>query len=136
MCVFNQLIYHFLLSLFLFTNCFIFNPSFLSFVLPLQLLCSNKVLSVKIDSLSSSNEEARTRLQVIIQWWEEFCSNYEDVIPWLEEAESDLSELMARYSNTSSPRQSPLVLLQRLKVGTAKSNSVGPCYAYILFVRG
>ena len=77
---------------------------------------STKLLGSKVEQLQSSCNETRTRLQVIVQWWEEFYANYNDVLPWMEGVEDDLNELSQRHSYEQVPRFSPIMLLWQLKV--------------------
>ena len=77
---------------------------------------SNKLLGSKIEQLQSSCNVTSTRIQVIVQWWEEFHANYNDVLPWMERVEADLNELFQRYSYEQVPRFSPIKLLWQLKV--------------------
>ena len=80
------------------------------------MLSTNKFLVAKLEKMQTSSEEARTRLQVIVHWWEEFQDNYSEGVPWLEGAESDLDELSRRHKDETSPRFSPITLLRQVTV--------------------
>lgn len=82
----------------------------------LQLVIVNKTLSAEVETLVSSTEQAKLRLQLLIQWWEEFHGNHGDVVSWLDEAERSLRQLIARYVSTQPPRTSPGDVLEELKV--------------------
>ena len=64
----------------------------------------------------SNSEQAKLRLQLLVQWWEEFQSNHVEVLTWLEDAENGLEQLLARYRSLQPPRVSPVDVLQDIKV--------------------
>ena len=70
-----------------------------------------------IEELSDSANSAKIWLQLFIQWWVEYSSNYDEVCPWLKGAESQLEQLVVREESIQSPPVSPKGLLQDAKVG-------------------
>ena len=76
----------------------------------------NHTLTKKVEVLSDSANSAKVRLQLFIEWWAEYCSNYGEISPWLEGAESRLGQLVARGESTQAPLVSPVELLQDAKV--------------------
>ena len=82
----------------------------------LQLLGVNKTLAAEIDVLMSNAEQAKLRLQLLVQWWEEFESNQTEVSSWLDEADTGLALILARHQSPHPPRVSPIDLLQEIKV--------------------
>lgn len=76
----------------------------------------NKTLTSEIETLSSSTEAAKLRLQLLIEWWVEYNGNYDDMLPWLDSMESSLSQLIARFKSTHPPRVSPMDLVQEIEV--------------------
>ena len=83
---------------------------------PLQLVAVNKALVSEIKNLSASTEQAKLRLHLFIQWWEEFHINRDDILPWLKGMETRISQMMTRFISTLPPRVSPSDMLQELKV--------------------
>lgn len=47
-----------------------------------------------------SANSAKDRLQLFIQWWVEYSSNYDKLCPWLKGAASQLEQLVAREEST------------------------------------
>ena len=76
----------------------------------------NYTLTKKVEELSDSANSAKVRLQLFIEWWAEYCSNYSEISPWLEGAESRVVQLVARGESTQAPLVSPVELLQDAKV--------------------
>ena len=70
-----------------------------------------------IEELSDFANSAKIWLQLFIQWWVEYSSNYDEVCPWLKGAESRLEQLVVREESIQSPPVSPKGLLQDAKVG-------------------
>ena len=91
----------------------------------LQLVGINKALTHEIEILTSNSEQAKIRLQLLIQWWEEFYGNHSDVVSWLDEAETNLSQLLARFRSSQPPRVSPSEILQDMKVRTCDHINAG-----------
>ena len=81
-----------------------------------QVVQVNHTFSKKIEELSDSANWAKDRLQLFIQWWVEYSSNYDKVCPWLKGAESRLEQLVVREESIQSPPFSPVELLQDAKV--------------------
>ena len=93
------------------------SPSLSAFSLSLlQVVQVNHTLTKKVEELSDSANSAKVRLQLFIEWWAEYCSNYGEISPWLEGAESRLGQLVARGESTQAPLVSPVELLQDAKV--------------------
>ena len=90
-------------------------PSHFSLSL-LQVVQVNHTLTKKVEELSDSANSAKVRLQLFIEWWAEYCSNYGEISPWLEGAESRVVQLVARGESTQAPLVSPVELLQDAKV--------------------
>jgi hypothetical protein len=86
----------------------------------------NKILATEIKAVVSNADQAKLRIQLIIQWWEEFHNNYDDVTSWLDETETGLSQLLARYQSTQPPRVSPVDLHQEIKVASPEHVSKQP----------
>ena len=82
----------------------------------IQLLGVNKTLAAGIETVESNADQAKLRIQLLIDWWKEFHGNYGDVTLWLEEVETNINQLLARYHSTQPPRVSPIDLLQEIKV--------------------
>ncbi len=85
-----------------------------------------KALAAEIEVLTSNTEQAKLRLQLLVQWWEEFHNNLTEVTSWLEEAETNLGQLLARYQSAQPPRVSPLDLRQEIKASSAFQTIVIP----------
>ena len=82
-----------------------------------QVVQVNHTFTKKIEELSDSANSAKDRLQLFIQWWVEYSSNYDKLCPWLKGAASRLEQLVAREESIQSPPVSPVELLQDAKVG-------------------
>ena len=91
---------------------------FFSKFLLLQLISVNKILVSEIKNLTASTEQAKLRLHLFIQWWEEFDSNRDDIMPWLDAMETSLDHVTSRYLSKLAPRVSPTDMLQELKVNS------------------
>ena len=83
----------------------------------MQISRVNRLLADEVDTLSSNTENARMRLTLFIQWWAEYCDNYDDLSRWLEGAETRLQQLVARAESTQPPLVSPAELLIDVQVG-------------------
>lgn len=83
----------------------------------LQVLQVNRGLTNEIEALADSANAAKVRLQLFLEWWMEFQSNYDDLAQWLEEVEPRLWQLVARGDSTQTPVVSPQELLADAKVG-------------------
>ena len=84
-----------------------------------QVVQVNHTFTKKIEELShsaNSASSAKVRLQLFIQWWVEYSSNYDKLCPWLKGAESRLKQLVAREEGIQSPPFSSVELLQVAKV--------------------
>ena len=81
-----------------------------------QVVQVNHMFTQKIEELSDSANSTKDRLQLFIQWWVEYTSNYDKLCPWLKGAESRLEQLVAREESIQSPPVSPVELLQDAKV--------------------
>ncbi len=77
---------------------------------------ANRGLTAEIERLRDSANAAMVRLQLFVEWWAEFHANRDDVIPWMDEAEARLDQIVARAESTQSPLVSPLELLADAKV--------------------
>ena len=66
--------------------------------------------------ISDSTNSAKVRLQLFIQWWVDYSSNYDKVCLWLKGAESRLEQLVVSEENMQSPPVSQVELLQDAKV--------------------
>ena len=77
----------------------------------------NHALRAEVETLKDSSDAAMVRLQLFIEWWADYTSNHADLTSWLEEAESQLQQLVARGESTQSPLVSPAELLDDMKVG-------------------
>ena len=82
-----------------------------------QVVQVNHMFTQKIEELSDSANSTKDRLQLFIQWWVEYTSNYDKLCPWLKGVESQLEQLVAREESIQSPPVSPVELLQDAKVG-------------------
>ena len=82
-----------------------------------QVVQVNHMFTKKIEELSYSANSAKVRLQLFIQWWVEYSSNYDKLCPWLKGAASRLEQLVVREESIQSPPVSPVELLQDAKVG-------------------
>ena len=80
------------------------------------MLALNRSLTAEVEVLSDSANAAFVRLQLFIEWWVEYRSNYGDISPWLEEAESRLNQIIMRSENTQPPLVAPMDLLQEAQV--------------------
>ena len=76
----------------------------------------NRSLTAEIEALRDGANAAMVRLQLFIEWWAEYHSNHDDVVTWMEEAESRLEQLDARAGSTQGPLVSPIELLMDAKV--------------------
>ena len=81
-----------------------------------QVVEVNRMFIRKIEKLSDSTNSATVRLQLFIQWWVEYSSNYDKICPWLKRAESRLEQLVVREESVECPTVSPVELLQDAKV--------------------
>ena len=63
-----------------------------------------------------STNSAKVWLQLFIQWWVDYSSNYDKVCLWLKGAESRLEQLVVSEENMQSPPVSQVELLQDAKV--------------------
>ena len=82
----------------------------------LQLEGVNQLLVGAVDELSSRAASTKVRLQRLADWWTEYLCNRGNLLPWLQEAEEMLSQLLARSSSEQPPRESPLELLEDARV--------------------
>ena len=76
-----------------------FDTSFKSPSTP-QVVQVNHMFTQKIEELSDSANSAKDRLQLFIQWWVDYNSNYDKLCPWLKGAASRLEQLVARDEST------------------------------------